>query len=280
MIADERLSLFEYTLRCVLHRHLDACFLPRRQTRQVHRSAQKLAGPVATVLALLAWEGQPQSDQAARAFDVGMRGYIGGITPTDYRLARSARSPSSTRRCKRSITPRRPSNGGSWSPARIAYWRTSRSPSAKRSCSAPFGYPRLPAAAPCPGGSGRTMNAVAGGLCPTPGGSRGRRRMRRRGSVGGRGDRGRHQRPDWQSRRPTAPLPSLGVRPQRRPRVRGHSRRVRDVERMPPLTRENAKMSGMEGRLTIRVPPPLETIRRRFHPRRSRAADSRRLSPF
>ena len=78
MIADERLSLFEYTLRCVLHRHLDACFLPRRQTRQVHRSAQKLAGPVATVLALLAWEGQPQSDQAARAFDVGMRGYIGG----------------------------------------------------------------------------------------------------------------------------------------------------------------------------------------------------------
>src|SRR5262249_26857643 len=30
MIADHRLSLFEYTLRCVLHRHLDAQFLPQR----------------------------------------------------------------------------------------------------------------------------------------------------------------------------------------------------------------------------------------------------------
>jgi Zn-dependent protease with chaperone function len=78
MIADQRLSLFEYTLRCVLHRHLDAQFLPRRQTRPVHSSPQKLAHLVATVLALLAWEGQPEPDQAARAFDTGMRGYIGG----------------------------------------------------------------------------------------------------------------------------------------------------------------------------------------------------------
>ena len=30
------------------------------------------------MLALLAWEGQPEPDQAARAFDTGMRGYIGG----------------------------------------------------------------------------------------------------------------------------------------------------------------------------------------------------------
>jgi hypothetical protein len=43
MIADQRLSLFEYILRCVLHRHLDAQFLPQRQTRPVHRSPQKLA---------------------------------------------------------------------------------------------------------------------------------------------------------------------------------------------------------------------------------------------
>jgi hypothetical protein len=78
MIADRRLSLFEYTLRCVLHRHLDAQFLPQRQTRPVHSSPQKLAHPVATVMALLAWEGQPEPDQAARAFDTGMRGYIGG----------------------------------------------------------------------------------------------------------------------------------------------------------------------------------------------------------
>jgi Zn-dependent protease with chaperone function len=75
--ADQRLSLFEYTLRCVLHRHLDAQFLPQRQARPVYSSPHQLARPVATVLALIAWEGQPQPDQAARAFDTGMRAYIG-----------------------------------------------------------------------------------------------------------------------------------------------------------------------------------------------------------
>jgi Zn-dependent protease with chaperone function len=78
MVADQRLSLFEYTLRCVLHRHLDAQFLPQRQKHPLHHSPQKLAHPVAAVLALLAWEGQPEPDQAAGAFDTGMRGYIGG----------------------------------------------------------------------------------------------------------------------------------------------------------------------------------------------------------
>jgi hypothetical protein len=77
MIADQRLSLFEYTLRCVLHRHLDAQFLPRRQVRPVHSSPEKMAHPVATVLALLAWEGQPERDQAARAFDTAMRSFMG-----------------------------------------------------------------------------------------------------------------------------------------------------------------------------------------------------------
>jgi len=77
MIADRRLSLFEYILRCVLNRHLDAQFLPQRQTRPVHSSPHKLARPVATVLALLAWEGQSEPDQAASAFDTGMRAYIG-----------------------------------------------------------------------------------------------------------------------------------------------------------------------------------------------------------
>src|SRR5215831_5025039 len=78
MIADQQLSLFEYTLRCVLHRHLDAQFLPQHRTRPVQNSPQKLAHPVATLLALLAWEGQPEPEQATRAFDAGMRGYIGG----------------------------------------------------------------------------------------------------------------------------------------------------------------------------------------------------------
>jgi hypothetical protein len=85
MNADPRLSLFEYTLRCVLHRHLDAQFLPQRPAAPVHSSPQKLASPMATVLALLAWEGQPKPEQAAQAFDTGMRSYVGGDHP--YRLA-------------------------------------------------------------------------------------------------------------------------------------------------------------------------------------------------
>ena len=76
--ADQRLSLFEYTLRCVLHRHLDAQFLPRRSMGPLQTSAQELASPMAKVLSLLAWEGQPEPEQAARAFDTGMRSYIGG----------------------------------------------------------------------------------------------------------------------------------------------------------------------------------------------------------
>jgi hypothetical protein len=78
MNADQRLSLFEYTLRCVLHRHLDAQYLPRRPTAPVHIAPQKLASSMAKVLSLLAWEGQPDPEQAARAFDTGMRSYVGG----------------------------------------------------------------------------------------------------------------------------------------------------------------------------------------------------------
>jgi Zn-dependent protease with chaperone function len=76
--ADQRLNLFEYTLRCVLHRHLDAQFLPRRPMGPMQSSAQELASPMAKVLSLLAWEGQPEPELAARAFDTGMRSYIGG----------------------------------------------------------------------------------------------------------------------------------------------------------------------------------------------------------
>jgi Zn-dependent protease with chaperone function len=76
--ADQSVSLFEYTLRCVLHRHLDAQFLPQRQAGPVQSSPQKLAYPLAKVVSLLAWEGQPEPEQAARAFDTGMRSYIGG----------------------------------------------------------------------------------------------------------------------------------------------------------------------------------------------------------
>src|SRR5262249_30713114 len=78
IVADQRMSLFEYTLSCVLQRHLDAEFVHNHQARPVHHSPQEVVRPVATVLATLAWQGQPQPDQAAAAFDTGMRSYIGG----------------------------------------------------------------------------------------------------------------------------------------------------------------------------------------------------------
>jgi len=76
--ADQRLSLFEYTLRCVLHRHLDAQFNPQRAKGPVHSSPQKLASPMAKVLSLLAWEGHREPEQAARAFEAGMRSFMSG----------------------------------------------------------------------------------------------------------------------------------------------------------------------------------------------------------
>jgi Zn-dependent protease with chaperone function len=76
--ADQRLSLFEYTLRCVLHRHLDAQFLPREQPRgPLENSPRRLEPAVAKVLSLLAWEGQSKPDQAAGAFAAGMRNFAG-----------------------------------------------------------------------------------------------------------------------------------------------------------------------------------------------------------
>jgi Zn-dependent protease with chaperone function len=76
--ADRRVSLFEYVLRCVLHRHLDAQYLPRQQPRgPVENSPRRPAPAVAKVLAFLAWEGQSEPDQAAGAFAAGMRSFAG-----------------------------------------------------------------------------------------------------------------------------------------------------------------------------------------------------------
>jgi Zn-dependent protease with chaperone function len=76
--AEDRVSLFEYTLRCVLHRHLDAQFLRQSSPPQVWKSPQQVAGPMAKVLSLVAWEGQAQPEAAARAFAAGMTAFLGG----------------------------------------------------------------------------------------------------------------------------------------------------------------------------------------------------------
>src|SRR5262249_54851720 len=78
MRADDRLSLFEYVLRCVLERHLDAQFYRNPATKQVWKSPHQVAGPMVTVLSLLAWEGSSEPGQAARAFAAGMEAFLGG----------------------------------------------------------------------------------------------------------------------------------------------------------------------------------------------------------
>jgi hypothetical protein len=75
--ADQQVSLFEYTLRCVLHRHLDAQFLPKRPKGPALSSGEKKVSYLARVLSLLAWEGQTEPEQAAQAFDTGMRAFLG-----------------------------------------------------------------------------------------------------------------------------------------------------------------------------------------------------------
>jgi Zn-dependent protease with chaperone function len=75
--ADNRLSLFEYVLRCVLHRHLDAQFLRQPAPQQVWKSPHQVAGPMVTVLSLLAWEGNQEPGQVAQAFAAGMEAFLG-----------------------------------------------------------------------------------------------------------------------------------------------------------------------------------------------------------
>jgi Zn-dependent protease with chaperone function len=75
--ADNRLSLFEYVLGCVLHRHLDAQFYRRPAPERVWKSPNQVAGPMITVLSLLAWEGSSEPGQAAQAFATGMEAFLG-----------------------------------------------------------------------------------------------------------------------------------------------------------------------------------------------------------
>jgi Zn-dependent protease with chaperone function len=76
--ADNRLSLFEYVLRCMLHRHLDAQFYRQPAPQQVWKSPHQVAGPMGTILSLLAWEGTPEPGPAAQAFAAGMEAFLGG----------------------------------------------------------------------------------------------------------------------------------------------------------------------------------------------------------
>jgi hypothetical protein len=78
LIGGDRLSLFEYVLRCVLHRHLDAQFYRRPASEWVWKSPHQVAGAMSTVLSLLAWERNPEPGSADQAFAAGMDAFLGG----------------------------------------------------------------------------------------------------------------------------------------------------------------------------------------------------------
>jgi Zn-dependent protease with chaperone function len=74
ILADQRVSVFEYTLRSVLERYLDAGFGPRRPPRRPASSGE-VADLTAVVLSLLAREGHGDEGAARAAFAAGMRSF-------------------------------------------------------------------------------------------------------------------------------------------------------------------------------------------------------------
>ena len=89
--ADRSVSLFEYALRCVLIGCLDSAFEPRRPQER-YRSVMQVAPQVATLLSLLAWEGQSEEAAAQEAFIAGMKAYVGNDDPA-FRLMPRQRCP-------------------------------------------------------------------------------------------------------------------------------------------------------------------------------------------
>lgn len=73
--ADDRLNLFEYVLRSVLEHQLDKDQL-RRRPHLRYQDAGQVAPQVAQVLALLAWAGQSDPDEAQRAYIAGLHVYL------------------------------------------------------------------------------------------------------------------------------------------------------------------------------------------------------------
>ena len=89
--ADQKVSLFEYALHCVLMRYLDADFNPTRPQERF-RVPTQVAPQVATVLSLVAWEGQADEVPAQAAFAAGMREYLGNDAHP-YRLQSREQCP-------------------------------------------------------------------------------------------------------------------------------------------------------------------------------------------
>jgi Zn-dependent protease with chaperone function len=74
--ADQRVSLFEYALHCMLRRYLEMDY--NRQRPVVRYSAPEQVLPQVTmVMSLVAWAGQEKPGDAVTAYATGMRSYTG-----------------------------------------------------------------------------------------------------------------------------------------------------------------------------------------------------------
>ncbi len=79
VLADNKLSIFEWTLAQVLRRNLAAQFMPTREVTKLYTSLKPLAEPISVLLSTLARVGHG-TDQARQAFAIGAS-KLHGLTP-------------------------------------------------------------------------------------------------------------------------------------------------------------------------------------------------------
>jgi Zn-dependent protease with chaperone function len=84
--ADNAVSLLEYVISCVLQAYLDQEYSRLRTKVRFTRDSQ-IAAPMATMLSLVAWEGQDDPTAAKTAFSQGMAAFS-GTTPANGLLQR------------------------------------------------------------------------------------------------------------------------------------------------------------------------------------------------
>ena len=141
--ADERLSLFEWTLHRVLLRHLDPWFVPKKPPRVTTYALRQLGAPLSQLLSTLAHAGSDDPAAAQTAFAAGVTA-LGDQAPPDLALLpRDATAPSaaSTARSTPSPPSRRRASATSSPPAAPRSPATASSPAPKASCCAPSPTP-------------------------------------------------------------------------------------------------------------------------------------------
>jgi Zn-dependent protease with chaperone function len=104
--VDHRVSVFEYSLLCVLSRRLDESFGRQVRGRAQYSSIRALQPYVIQVLALLAWEGDENEAKAQAAFRAGLSAFLGqqAAVPLPPREQTNLRSfHAALRRCDQAV---------------------------------------------------------------------------------------------------------------------------------------------------------------------------------